>query len=205
MSKELRIRRGTTAEHASFTGAPAEITIDTDKETVVVHDGVTVGGNPLATEAALDTINGSEVTPGSVLNSIKLNAADADYDNTTSGLTATTLEDAIDESYATIAPVAADVVTLTNRVTTNEGAIGDLETFDARTDNPHAVTAAQTGASAVGHTHVISNVTGLQDALNTKYDEITAVTDNLMGFGAGSVVIDTGIPRNGKLIVGVDV
>jgi hypothetical protein len=50
MSTQIQRRRGTTAEHASFTGALAETTIDTDKDTVVVHDGSTVGGNPLMRE-----------------------------------------------------------------------------------------------------------------------------------------------------------
>jgi hypothetical protein len=46
MSTQIQRRRGTTAQHASFTGAIGETTIDTDKEVVVVHDGSTVGGYP---------------------------------------------------------------------------------------------------------------------------------------------------------------
>jgi hypothetical protein len=41
-------RRGTTAQHASFTGLLGELTVDTDKEVVVVHDGATAGGFPLS-------------------------------------------------------------------------------------------------------------------------------------------------------------
>ena len=41
-------RRGTTAEHATFTGLLGELTVDTDKDVVVVHDGSTAGGFPLA-------------------------------------------------------------------------------------------------------------------------------------------------------------
>ena len=48
MSREVKQRRGTTAEHVGFKGAEAEITVDTDKKTVVVHDGSTYGGFPLA-------------------------------------------------------------------------------------------------------------------------------------------------------------
>lgn len=44
----IQLRRGTTAQHASFTGLVGEITVDTDKDTIVVHDGVTAGGYPLA-------------------------------------------------------------------------------------------------------------------------------------------------------------
>lgn len=44
----IQLRRGTTAQHASFTGLVGEVTVDTDKDTLVVHDGVTAGGYPLA-------------------------------------------------------------------------------------------------------------------------------------------------------------
>ena len=50
MSKQVRFRRGTTAQHASFTGAEAEITVDTTKNVVVTHDGATAGGIPLLRE-----------------------------------------------------------------------------------------------------------------------------------------------------------
>jgi hypothetical protein len=56
MTTQIKRRRGTTAEHASFTGAEGELTIDTTKDTVVVHDGATAGGYPLAKE------NGSTFT-----------------------------------------------------------------------------------------------------------------------------------------------
>jgi hypothetical protein len=44
----LQLRRGTTAQHSTFTGLLGEVTVDTDKDTIVVHDGSTVGGFPLA-------------------------------------------------------------------------------------------------------------------------------------------------------------
>lgn len=40
------MRRGTTIEHSTFIGAPGEITVDTIKKVVVVHDGITPGGFP---------------------------------------------------------------------------------------------------------------------------------------------------------------
>ena len=42
MAKLLKLRGGTTSQHSSFTGAEREVTVDTDKETLVVHDGSTV-------------------------------------------------------------------------------------------------------------------------------------------------------------------
>ena len=53
MAKLLKLRRGTTSQHSSFTGAEGEVTVDTTKDTIVVHDGSTAGGVPLAKESIL--------------------------------------------------------------------------------------------------------------------------------------------------------
>ena len=53
MATQIQWRRGNTAQTATFTGAVAEITVDTDKKTIVVHDGTTSGGIPLALESSL--------------------------------------------------------------------------------------------------------------------------------------------------------
>jgi hypothetical protein len=55
MSKLLQLRGGTTSEHSSFTGALREVTVDTTKDTLVVHDGSTAAGFALARESALTT------------------------------------------------------------------------------------------------------------------------------------------------------
>ena len=55
MSKLLQLRGGTTSQHGSFTGAVRETTVDTTKDTLVVHDGSTAGGFALARESALTT------------------------------------------------------------------------------------------------------------------------------------------------------
>ena len=64
MAKEIIRRNGTTSEHSAFTGAEAEITVDTDKSTVVVHDGATTGGFPLAKD---DGSNVSDFTITGIL------------------------------------------------------------------------------------------------------------------------------------------
>jgi len=50
MSKVVQRRRGTTAEHTTFTGELGELTVDTTKDTLVVHDGAAAGGFPLLRE-----------------------------------------------------------------------------------------------------------------------------------------------------------
>ena len=48
MSRQIKFRRGSAAEHAEFTGAIGEVTMDTTNNTLRVHDGKTVGGTVLA-------------------------------------------------------------------------------------------------------------------------------------------------------------
>lgn len=45
--------RGTTAQHETYTGLPGELTVDTDKNVVVVHDGLTAGGYPMVSDKFL--------------------------------------------------------------------------------------------------------------------------------------------------------
>ncbi len=47
MAKQVQLRRGTTAELSSVTGAIGEVIVDTTKDTLTVHDGYTAGGTPL--------------------------------------------------------------------------------------------------------------------------------------------------------------
>jgi len=47
MAVQLVLRKGTSAENDSFTGAEAEVTVDTTNKTLRVHDGTTPGGTPL--------------------------------------------------------------------------------------------------------------------------------------------------------------
>jgi hypothetical protein len=51
MPDQLQLRGGTTTEHNSFTGVSKEVTVDTTKKTLVVHDGSTAGGTPLMRES----------------------------------------------------------------------------------------------------------------------------------------------------------
>ena len=65
MADQLSLRGGTTSEHATFTGANKEVTVDTTKKTLVVNDGATVGGHPLMRENASNSALalGSAATP----------------------------------------------------------------------------------------------------------------------------------------------
>lgn len=45
---QTQLRKGTTAQNNAFTGALAEVTVDTDKNVAIVHNAAQAGGFPLA-------------------------------------------------------------------------------------------------------------------------------------------------------------
>ena len=90
MAKKLQLRRGTTSQHGSFTGDVGECTVDTTKDTLVVHDNSTAGGRPLLREdlnnlandsvsyAHLQNVAGNRIlgnNTGSAADAIELTAA----------------------------------------------------------------------------------------------------------------------------------
>ncbi len=83
MAKLLKLRRGTTSDHNSFTGAEGEVTVDTTKDTLVVHDGSTQGGHALAKASEAVATTGATFT-GNVLidNAQELRLGEADASGT---------------------------------------------------------------------------------------------------------------------------
>jgi len=57
MSRQIQIRRGSATDHANFTGAIGEITMDTTNKTLRVHDGTTAGGTILAKQSEIPDLS----------------------------------------------------------------------------------------------------------------------------------------------------
>ena len=62
MPTALQFRRGTTSQNNSFTGVVGELTVDTDLDTIRVHDGSTAGGFALVQAAATQTLTNKTLT-----------------------------------------------------------------------------------------------------------------------------------------------
>lgn len=98
MSFAYQRRRGTTANHASFTGLAGELTVDTSKNAVVVHDGATAGGFPMSKQrTSFSTTSGTTYT---------LAATDADGAVTSTGGSAVTI------TLPSSVFVAGDIITI---------------------------------------------------------------------------------------------
>jgi len=74
MPTQVRIRRGTTAQHATFTGADGELTFDTTKKALVTHDGATAGGSPI--EGWVKLTPATSLTSQTILGVINITGGD---------------------------------------------------------------------------------------------------------------------------------
>jgi len=128
---EVKLRRGTTAQHSTFTGAEGEVTVDTDKDTLVVHDGTTLGGHEL--------LKGDNSNLDVGASSVVVNEGGADVDFRVEGNTNANL---------IVADAGADKVGIGGDVdSTNEIALyGDVIIKDS--ENLASLTIEQTGATS---------------------------------------------------------
>ena len=62
MPTVVQFRRGTTAQNNAFTGSVGELSVDTDIETIRVHDGSTAGGFELVQRTATQTLTNKTLT-----------------------------------------------------------------------------------------------------------------------------------------------
>ena len=141
MPTQIQLRRGSTVQTSTFTGAAGEITVDTDKKVVVVHDGSSAGGIPLArenhTQSAFDAANttvtgvtsaGSYANSAySTANSAATSASQADQRAVTSGVFANAAFAAANAKFSTSGgTISGDVV-----VTGNLSVSGNVFQVDA--------------------------------------------------------------------------
>ena len=133
MPTQLQLRRGTTAQTAIFTGALAEVTVDTDKNTLVVHDGSTQGGFPLPVDVdvlaasglaqqAFDAANNAFVQGGQVA----FGQANAAFDKANG---------AVQQAFVTVAANGTNLVADSNTDTLTINSADGISIFtDASTD-----------------------------------------------------------------------
>ena len=84
VATQVKRRRGTTAENDAFTGAEGEITVDTEKHELRVHDGVTQGGFKIGGGSGAMPVGAIFTTPrtGTIQGAVEANGSPyniADY------------------------------------------------------------------------------------------------------------------------------
>lgn len=179
MPTQLQLRRGTTVQHSSFTGAVGEVTVNTTKKTAVIHDGSTAGGlellradmsnvfasatptiTSLNTSGNVDIGGNLTVTGTTTFNGGTITMGDADTDNVVFGA----------DVNSNILPNTDNTYSLGN---------SSKKWSDVRT-----VLLTTTGAASLGST---LGVTG-NFAINTNKFTVDAATGNTVI--AGNLTVD---------------
>jgi len=175
----VQLRRGTTTEHNTFTGAEGEVTVDTDLDTLRVHDGSTAGGVRLAKHSELagaagNTDLGNTPSSGSVTitSSTGTNTSVAGATTSLAGVMTSADKTKLNgiENGATADQTASEILTAVKTVDgTGSGLNADL------LDGQHASSFA-----ASSHTHTAANITdfGTAVASNTAVAANTAKVSN---------------------------
>lgn len=70
IKRRIQHIRGTTAQNNAFTGRSGELSVDTEKNELRVHDGFTVGGHRVYTQSEVDTLLASKSTQADIDTSI---------------------------------------------------------------------------------------------------------------------------------------
>ena len=200
-AKLLKLRRGTTTQHDSFTGAEGEVTVDLNKDVLVVHDGSTQAGHPLAAEdmsnvssahiagrLATDSIATSKIAAGTLPSDVKVT------DSNVSGNLTITSADIVDETIAT-GDIANNAVTFAKveniapnqvigRINSGTGNVEPLTPAHVRTiiNVENGATGDQTAAEIRTLVESASDSNVFTDADHTKLNGIQAgATDDQTG------------------------
>ena len=211
MSTQIQWRRGTTAQHSVFTGALGEVTVDTDKDTLVVHDNSTVGGFPLARESVLNThtnrtdnphgVTKAQVGLGNADNTADANKVVASAGKLTTGRTISLSGDATGSVSFDGSGNADIVVTVGNDTHTH--AFGNL-TGKPTTLSGYGITDADTSAQVT--TKINNAVAALVDASPTTLDtlnELAAALGDDPNFATTtSTALGNRVVKNADIVAG---
>jgi len=198
MSTQVQIRRGNTAQTAAFTGSIAELTVDTDKRVVVVHDGTTAGGNPLIKANASITTGQILTSNGSHLLALSNTGTAGTYGNASFIPVVTT------DAYGRVSSVTNTAIAISSGVVTG------------------VMTFAQGGANATSYTTgglLTSNGTAFVSVANTgtagtyanaayipvittdAYGRVSAVTNTAVAIDTAAItsgtIADARLPTKG--------
>ena len=112
MPTALQLRRGTTSQNNSFTGVVGEVSVDTDKDTLRVHDGSTAGGFEVVTTTATQTLTNKTLT-SPIIASAAFSGASFTFEGAT--------DDSFETTLTATDPTADRTVTIPNATTTLVG------------------------------------------------------------------------------------
>lgn len=189
----VQYRGGSTTEHNIFVGLEREVTVDTTKKTLVVHDGVTTGGIPLAKASEITTINtvleNKQDTHASLTTLTTI-------DDTVTGLVKFTNGTASIDSNVYVTTSGVTSVTGSSPIVSSGGDTPDLSILPATTLNDGSMSAADKNKldniedNANNYSHPVSGIVA------GNYSKVE-VDINGHVIGGNSETISTSAPSGG--------
>jgi hypothetical protein len=208
MPTQVQFRRGTTAQNNSFTGAAGEVSIDTDKDALRIHDGTTSGGFE---QAKVDLTNVSGATNLSLSGITTTNSLSIGSTQVISS--ARQLQNIVSLDATTTATIESAVSAAPNDFTSLN--ISGLSTFSGITTHTTSLFGTQASFSGVvtattfvgsltgtaTSTTNIPNLTGDITSVN-KATTLATVNSNVGTFGSGGSIPTITVNAKG-LVTGV--
>ena len=190
MPDQLQLRGGTTTEHNSFTGAAREVTVDTTKKTLVVHDGSQAGGTPLMRESGSNAASTVQIGVGGN-NKLTINS-DGHIDiasnlDCAAGIDVTGAITGTGDVTITKASPLLRLADTTDPQGTN-GSIGKIEFFgnDGSSGGADVRSFIQTiSTNSSGNAHAL--VIGLGESNNAPTEKVRILGDGKVGIGRSSI------------------
>ena len=174
MASQVQYRRGTNAQNAAFTGALAEITVDTTNGTLRVHDAITAGGSNIATVAyvtsQISALSANSISFGT--SSVAVIASDGNIRSNIAG--------------STVQTISSGLVAVTGNISGGNllisGAIEDSGQLDIRTTDsngnivlsPNGTGNINTGANIMPTANATANIGSAILSYNTIFAKATS-------------------------------
>ena len=186
MAIQVQFRRGTSAQHSSFTGANGEITVDTTNKTLRVHDGVTAGGVKVAKYSDISAVANLQSIPSSLIPS-----ANVTYDLGTA-------ENSWKDLYLSGNSIYIGGTTISKQED------GSLRFSDSANNDVSIQAATLTVSGNTTSTFANATITNLilQNVLGTQYGGtgLSSFTENGVMFAANSSVLSFATGTSGEVM-----